>query len=511
VRIIYIDIDTLRPDHLGCYGYHRDTSPNIDRIARGAMRLDNCFVSDAPCLPSRSALHHGRFGIHNGAINHGGRYADPYPEGASRGFKNSPPYRKWVQVLQDAGFYTASVSSFAGRHNSWWFLAGFNEVHDCGKGGSEIATEVTDTAVDILTKLADRDDWFLHFNIWDPHTPYRTPPGYGNPFADEPIADWVSQEMLDRQNDTYGTHSANAPLHNPTGTPTDREVSRIRTLDDYKTWIDGYDTGIRFADDAVGKICEALEAHGIYEETAIIVSSDHGENQGELNVYGDHQTADLITCRVPMVIKWPGIEPGSDSALHYQFDVAATTLELLDLSIPDGWDASSFAGTAGFPKPGAAASAGGRGSDGELTSGGTPAAAGSAERHAAGREYLVVSQACWSCQRAVVFDDHILIKTYHDGLKDFPETMLFNRVDDPHETSNIADAKPELAARGLGLLQEWENEMIRTSDYDEDPMLGVIREGGPFHAKLGRLGEYLDYYRSIGREDIARRMEKKYG
>jgi arylsulfatase A-like enzyme len=505
MRIVYIDIDTLRPDHLGCYGYHRNTSPAIDRIARDGLRLERCFVSDAPCLPSRSALQHGRFGIHNGAINHGGRYADPYPEGASRGFQTSPGYRRWVQVIQDAGYHTATVSSFAGRHNSFWFLAGFNEVHDCGKGGSEIATEVTDRAVRFIHDRADEEDWFLHFNIWDPHTPYRTPDDYGNPFAGEPIADWVTEEMLDRHNNTFGTHSANAPLHSPTGTPTSREVARIRSLDDYKVWIDGYDTGIRYADDAVGRVCEALESSGIYEDTAIIVSSDHGENQGELNVYGDHQTADLITSRVPMIIKWPGLSPGVDSALHYQFDVSASILELLGLEVPGRWDASSFAETLriGAPVPGSSPLE-------SVTSGGTSAAGGSAARRAAGRSFLVLSQACWSCQRAVLFDSWILIKTYHDGLKDYPELMLFNSEIDPHEQRNLAESEPERVEEGLAILREWENEMIRTSDTKEDPMLGVIREGGPFHARLDRLQEYLDYYRSIGREDIAERMVRRY-
>ena len=72
MRVLYLDIDTLRPDHLGCYGYHRNTSPNIDRLASEGVRFDNCYVSDSPCLPSRAALYTGQCGIRNGAINHGG-------------------------------------------------------------------------------------------------------------------------------------------------------------------------------------------------------------------------------------------------------------------------------------------------------------------------------------------------------------------------------------------------------------------------------------------------------
>src|SRR5438132_1544012 len=78
MRVLYIDIDSLRPDHLGCYGYHRDTSPNIDRVSAEGVRFEHCHVPDAPCLPSRTALFSGRFGIHNGVINHGGAAADPF-------------------------------------------------------------------------------------------------------------------------------------------------------------------------------------------------------------------------------------------------------------------------------------------------------------------------------------------------------------------------------------------------------------------------------------------------
>ena len=56
MRILVIDIDSLRPDHLGCYGYHRQTSPCIDRIAAAGSRLRNCFASDVPCCPSRSSF-----------------------------------------------------------------------------------------------------------------------------------------------------------------------------------------------------------------------------------------------------------------------------------------------------------------------------------------------------------------------------------------------------------------------------------------------------------------------
>ncbi|MGC8890948.1 MAG: sulfatase-like hydrolase/transferase, partial [bacterium] len=68
MRILYLDIDTLRADHLSCYGYHRETSPNIDAVAREGIRFNRFYASDTPCMPSRAALFTGRFGIHNGIV-----------------------------------------------------------------------------------------------------------------------------------------------------------------------------------------------------------------------------------------------------------------------------------------------------------------------------------------------------------------------------------------------------------------------------------------------------------
>ena len=87
MKILFIDIDTLRPDHLGCYGYERNTSPNIDSIAKDSVVFNQYYCSDAPCLPSRTALMTGKFGIHTRVVGHGGTTADIRPEGPDRGFK----------------------------------------------------------------------------------------------------------------------------------------------------------------------------------------------------------------------------------------------------------------------------------------------------------------------------------------------------------------------------------------------------------------------------------------
>ena len=88
MNVLFIDIDTLRPDHMGCYGYGRNTTPNIDAIAREGVRFDNYYCSDAPCLPSRAALVSGTFGLKTGGRpwrNGSG----PFPEGITREFRDN--------------------------------------------------------------------------------------------------------------------------------------------------------------------------------------------------------------------------------------------------------------------------------------------------------------------------------------------------------------------------------------------------------------------------------------
>lgn len=156
MRILYIDIDALRPDHLGCYGYHRATSPNIDTIAEEGLLFENVYVSDAPCLPSRTALWSGRTGFRTGVVNHGGTAAQPFVEGPSRSVTDTFHATSWMACLRSAGYHTASVSSFAERHAAWHWYAGYSEVHNTGREGMDRADEVTPLALEWLSAADGR-------------------------------------------------------------------------------------------------------------------------------------------------------------------------------------------------------------------------------------------------------------------------------------------------------------------------------------------------------------------
>jgi len=160
--------------------------------------------------------------------------------------------------------------------------------------------------------------------------------------------------------------------------------------------------------------------------------------------------------------------------MHYQYDWAATLIELAGGTVPDNWDGVPF--TEAFR-------------------------AGRAE----GREYLVVSQNAWSCMRSVRFGDYICLRTYHDGYKQLEPVMLFDLRKDPHEQRDLASERPELANQAMRYLEAWQHDMMVTSRHDVDPMMTVLREGGPFHTR-GRLPAYLARLRATGRGHHAERL-----
>ncbi|MBN1346283.1 MAG: sulfatase [Phycisphaerae bacterium] len=493
MRVLYVDVDTLRPDHLSCYGYHRRTSPNFDSVAAEGVRFTNFYATDTPCLPSRTALFRGRAGIHTGVVNHGATGADMRPIPTLRGFANrSGPMAGWMTTLRQLGYYTVCASPFAERHAAWDFYDGFREMYNPGKGGMESAEEVVPWAMDWLERHGQEDHWFLHVHVWDPHTPYRAPADYDNPFKDEPPASWITDDLIAGHRQYYGPHSARTPHHTrvPDNAYLDqypRLPKTIEDLDDYKLWIDGYDTGIHYADHWAGRVFDLLRSLGVWDETLVIVSSDHGENQGELNVYGDHQLADHVTHRIPLIVKGPGIVRAGavDDGLHYNVDLAPTLVELLGgAEWPELWDGRSFARS--------------------LTGG-----------VSCGRDVLVLSHACWSIQRSVRFGPWLLLLTRHDGFKQILRpTMLFNVEEDPHELRDLAADRPEIVRQGRALLQEWLDETLDASLLDDDPHVAVLHGGGPFHAPIWELHEYADDVREIwgdpAAEDLIRRHADEY-
>ena len=480
MRVLFMDVDTLRPDHMGCYGYYRNTTPNLDALCADGLRFDNYYCSDAPCLPSRAALVTGMFGIRNGAVGHGGTAGDRRLVGATREFKDQVDQGNLHNIFRKAGMFTASISTFPERHSSYWFSAGFNETYNVGKSGNESGEEVLPVALDWLDRNGDKDNWFLHVHLWDPHTPYRTPADYPDPFEDSPLDPWLTEEVYEQHKKLSSPHGVNEiSMFDDSENPAfPKHPGAIHTYGELRRMFDGYDSGVHYADMILGKIMDKMRAMGIYDDAVIILTSDHGENLGELGLYAEHGTADNITCRIPMIVKWPGCARGVDKELHYSLDLAPTLCDMLNVKPSEWWDGQSYVDTlrTGAPQ---------------------------------GRDSLVVSQMAHVCQRSARFDDYIYIRTVHDGFHLFDREMLFNIVEDPHEEHDLAAERPDLCAKGARIIMDWQEDQMIKSDTDVDPMWTVMRENGPYHT-WGALDGYRERLENTGRHEAAVQLRAKY-
>ncbi|MWG33821.1 sulfatase [Halomarina oriensis] len=484
MRVLLVDIDSLRPDHLGCYGYSRDTSPTIDRVAADGVRFENCFVSDSPCLPSRTALATGRHGIDTGVVTHFGE--GQWYDNPGSGHDPDPDRPLAFQHLAQHGVRTASVSSFTQRHMAYHFAAGFQEsiqpTAETGLLAVEDASDVTDAALTWLGSHATEDDWLLHVNYWDVHHPYQGVTEHVDAVRDSgPAPDWPDEAALAAQEGMTGTRTREL-WPNPAELDADWYDEKygerpmpeaFDSREDVKQVVDGYDAAIRKVDAAVADLLDALDAHGVREETVVIVTADHGEALGEHGIYAEHALPHPACQRVPLVVSWPGptaesstesdaddesVGPSVDGYV-YQFDLVATLCDLLDVPVPSGWAAESFREAL------------------------TPN-----DRPFAGREQVVCGHGIYTFGRALYADGWMYARLLHPGVFSLPGQyndpalpndgleLLHDLDADPHGSENLVAERPERAAEMRARMDRWLADRLGERWPDHRPVETVGRD-----------------------------------
>lgn len=455
MRVVFFDIDCLRPDHLGCYGYPRPTSPAIDAVAAEGTRFDRYYCSSSPCLPSRAAWASGQFGIHSGAISN---------NGVGSGFRLEQSFARqgglhegdiihvpelMPRHLRVHGFDTITVSNFADRHHADWFLYGWTEAHSVNlKGGRERAPDVTAKAVRWLRNNRDRDDYFLHINFWDAHRCYRMDPAWAERFKDSPVPqDWPDAAAIRKHGQMTGLFTAHGQFPDDES-PFPLMPGAIRSRDDVEHLITGYDTAIAYVDHHVQIVLDELAEQGLLDDTAVVISADHGDAFGEHGVYSDHVCADECVHRIPLIIRWPGTSGGNESAcdeMLYNIDFYATLCNLLGIPMPEQIDGESFAACLhGGPGP--------------------------------GRDHLVWDTGNYAVQRAVRTRTHLFIKTYDTGGCAFEPVELYDMTVDPCQTRNLADALPDVVRDGEKAMAEWLRQQQAKPTAGHDPIDAVLAE-----------------------------------
>ena len=283
MKAILIVIDTLRADHLGCYGYHRETSPNIDHLAKDGVLFENAYPSDVPTQPSFTSMFTGQRGIHTGIVSHS----------ETERLAEDVPYL--TEILAQNGITTAAVSTLYIMRR--WFARGFkyymNPVAGVRKRLQQVdAEEINSMALPWIREHKD-EDFFIFIHYWDPHSIYSPPEPYKRLFYDGDETD-------------PNNHSLDVLKSLPVWPFTKRHLDRIKKgITDIEYVIAQYDGEIRYVDDQVGELLALLDDLKIVDESLIILTSDHGESLGEHNFYFDHQEVYEPTIHVPLIIKCP--------------------------------------------------------------------------------------------------------------------------------------------------------------------------------------------------------------
>jgi len=447
MRIIYFDIDCLRPDHLSCYGYGRPTSPAIDAIARQGVRFEHYYCSSSPCLPSRTAWSSGRFGIRNGVIsNHGAgarfqirttHYGGPEPDN-----------QMLMRHLRAHGMDTVSFSNFADRHSALWFMWGWSEYHTPNlKGGAETAEEVNAPLLRWLRHNATRENYLLHINYWDVHRCYKMDASWADRFKGYPVEQaWPDERAIQTHQNVTGRFTAQGQFENGIS-PFPLMPGAISSRRDFEHLIDGYDAAIAYTDDQVRIVLDELDRQGVLDDAAIVISSDHGDAFGEHGIYSDHVCADECIHRIPLIIRWPGVAKADHESdpLLYNLDLGPTLCDLLGLPVPADWDGVSF------------------------------------KSHMEGRpginrEYLVWDHGLYAVQRAVRTKTHLMVRTYDDFGYGFEPVELYDVEEDPYQTRNIRDERPDVVQLCSHYLAEWSQEQALKRGCIPDPLTEILRE-----------------------------------
>ena len=306
-NIILISVDTLRPDHLGCYGYSKNTSPAIDQFAKEALLFENC-LSHAPVTSSSCAS------IMSGFLPH-----------ETKVFENGPlpvEVTTLPEILQKQGYKTiAVVSNYVFRRKKGW-EQGFSLFDNTmtnreivRKYPERIAEHTTEQAIKYLQQF-NNSSFFMWIHYQDPHGPYTPPDSFAKLFFD---SNQIPRNLKLNQN-----------VGGLGGIPSYQKLGEQR---DYHYYVSQYDSEIRYLDEHFRKLINALKQLGIYESSLIVFTADHGEGMGENNYYfahGDYLFNSQI--HVPLIIKYGKELLGRKAHYVQHIDIVPTILNLLKIN-----------------------------------------------------------------------------------------------------------------------------------------------------------------------------------
>ncbi len=272
LNVILISIDTLRADHLGCYGYERETSPSIDELASDGVTFLNTYAPSPWTLPSHMSLLTSLYGVH-----HQVAYEDDSMD---------PSIPTLADILRMNHFYCAALAGGGFVSAKYGFSKGFNSYSD--EGGvlrQDSAEHLYHVTLRWLEREKDKG-FFLFLHTFQPHSPYACPHPYKSMFLRKD-ARWRHIDLMGYLGGMPG-------------------IFKELDEDDRQNIIDLYDGEIRYTDEKfIGPLIATLKDFGLYDRTMIIFTSDHGEEFFEHHGWGHGHSLYDESLKVPLIIKFP--------------------------------------------------------------------------------------------------------------------------------------------------------------------------------------------------------------
>lgn len=305
-NLLLVVVDTLRADHLGCYGYPRDTSPRIDRFAAGAVLFANAFTPVPKTGPAMTSLFTGRY---------------PQRHGVTENRRVVPADEQLLAEVLPAAYRKVAFVANPTLTAERGFAAGFDEFELV----SDDSTALTDRVLSWLESYSD-GPFFLWAHYLDPHGPYLPPEALREKFVGDAWYD-ASRRVRSRPDPRRRDGALGLGV-----VPKYQRLEGQHSVDYY---VAQYDAEILHVDSELGRLFDHLEESGLAERTVVVLVSDHGESLGEHDYYfehGLHVTEGSI--RVPLIVRAPGLGPRVVPDLVQTVDLLPTLLQLLGAASP---------------------------------------------------------------------------------------------------------------------------------------------------------------------------------
>lgn len=308
-QVFFLTLDTLRRDHLGCYGATDVRTPNLDAFARDAHLFEDAFSTANVTNPSHVSMFTSLYLKDHGVLNNFARL--------------DPECPNMIEELGEAGFRTAGfVGSFNFQPERSDLPERFQDFHGCGEHFERRAEDVNDDLFQWLGEHHD-EDLFVWAHYFDAHMPYVPPYPYNG---------WY---------DETGDEKIQLPIRK------DESLDMYDASDDLAYYKNMYRGEISYLDAQLGRLFELLRDLGLYDSALIVVVADHGEHLGENGIYCEHRGLYDHTTAVPLMIKFPGgLYAGRSPGLVSTVDIYPTVFETLGLEVPGPVRGQSLLGLA---------------------------------------------------------------------------------------------------------------------------------------------------------------------